>query len=163
MSDTYFISMIAIVCISVISTGFVMHISGLSQPMPRWIKRLFLDIIPRFLCLSVYSDVDPVQFEERLLDKTHEDKNDVTENGINDTASDNGISVGNINKGSFLEDDFKVKWRRLSIIIDRMLLYLFSLLTIVCTLYLSIQVTLGSGKEYDEILQDLDDNWPYGV
>ena len=84
------------VCLSVISTGFVMHISVLSHPMPRWIKRLFLDIIPRFLCLSIYSDVDSEQFKERPLYKTHEDKNDVVENEmeLNDADKDNGISVG---------------------------------------------------------------------
>ncbi len=142
--------------------------------MPRWIKRLFLDIIPRFLCLSVYSDVDPVQFGEHH--NKHEDKKGVIENGkqLNDTgeeSEDNGISIGNSQKGSnsevaellqFMKND-KGKWRRLSIIIDRMVLYLFSLFTIISTTYLSIRVIDGSAKEYDDILQDLDENWPDGV
>ncbi len=160
------------VCISVIATGFVMHISVLSHPMPRWIKRLFLDIIPRFLCLSVYSDVDLVG--ERVLDKTHEDNNGVIVNGIelNDAAEDNGTSVGSAPKASssevadllqFLKDDNKFKWRRLSIIIDRMLLYLFTLFAIVCTTYFGVGVFIKSAEEYDMIFQDLDDNWPYGV
>ena len=164
-------SMIVMVCISVISTGFVMHISGLSQPMPRWVKRLFLDIIPRFLCLSVYSDVDLEQFGE--LSHNQVDKNDLIENGVelNDAAEEIETSVGILQKESSsrvaerskcLKDD-KAKWRRLSIIIDRMLLYLFSLFTIFCTTYLSIRMISGSAKEYDDILQDLDENWSDGV
>ncbi|XP_072014940.1 neuronal acetylcholine receptor subunit alpha-10-like [Amphiura filiformis] len=171
---TYFICMIAMVCISVISTGVVMHVSGISQPMPRWIKRLFLEIFPRLLCLSVYSFEAPHIDAADICENQHNNDN---ANGKVDATNENEDSVGvepkTFNKTvellRYIKDDIDSKnadtlehlqWRRVSIIIDRMLLYLFSMFTIVCTVYIGFQIITGSVGEYDDILYELEENWP---
>ncbi|XP_072014930.1 acetylcholine receptor subunit beta-like [Amphiura filiformis] len=171
---TCFICMIAMVCISVISTGVVMHVSGISQPMPNWIRRLFLEMLPRFLCLPVYS------FEAPYIDAA-----DVTENQHNNDNANGKVDATNENKDyvgvepktfnktvellRYIKDDIDTKnaanlehlqWRRVSIIIDRLLLYLFTTFTIVCTFYIGVQIGVGSVGEYDEILYDLEEDWP---
>ncbi|XP_072014874.1 neuronal acetylcholine receptor subunit alpha-9-like [Amphiura filiformis] len=39
---TYYLCMIVMVCVSVIATGVVMRLSATSQPVPQWVKRVFL-------------------------------------------------------------------------------------------------------------------------
>ncbi|XP_072014908.1 neuronal acetylcholine receptor subunit alpha-9-like [Amphiura filiformis] len=179
---TYFICMIAMVCISVVSTGVVMHVSGISQPMPRWMKRVFLEIIPRLLCLSTYSYQSHVNlaadFVSRSFPENHDaNGHDILENGKVDTSTGNGDSVGQERQKScetvellkYMTDNIMIKnvetsehlqWRRLSMIIDRLLLYLFSLFTIVCTFYLGVLIVQGSVDEYNDILNELETDWP---
>ncbi|XP_072014951.1 neuronal acetylcholine receptor subunit beta-3-like [Amphiura filiformis] len=174
---TYFICMIAMVCISVISTGFVMHVSGISQPMPRWIKRIFLEIVPRSMCLSVYSFQAHHIDAADIFENQHNNDNAVIANGKVASTKENVDSVGvepkTFNKTvellRYIKEDIDTKntatlehlqWRRVSIIIDRMLLYLFSTFTIVCTFYLAVQIVTGSMGEYDEILYELEEDWP---
>ncbi|XP_072021478.1 CHRNA7-FAM7A fusion protein-like [Amphiura filiformis] len=178
---TYFICMIAMVCCSVISTGFVMHVGGLSQPMPKWVKRFFLEIAPQTMCLSAYTNQNRVDdmadvAKQPNLDNDHSDGNCALENRKIDDCKEPVDSVGHeqhtlnevVELLEYIKKDIDIKnvessehlqWRRVSIIIDRMLLYLFGLFTIVCTLYLSVLIVYGSVQEYNTILNDLEEDW----
>ncbi|XP_072021464.1 neuronal acetylcholine receptor subunit alpha-2-like [Amphiura filiformis] len=175
----YFICMIAMVCISVLATGVVMHVSAISQPMPKWMKRLFLEIIPRVLCLSTYqSHINLATFTSKPISEIHDAEGHVIlENGKVATSTDNGYSIGQERQAScetvellkYMKDNTMIKdietsehlqWLRLSMIIDRILLYLFSVFTIVCTFYLGVLIVQGSVDEYNDILNELEEDWP---
>ncbi|XP_072021489.1 neuronal acetylcholine receptor subunit alpha-6-like [Amphiura filiformis] len=179
---TYFTCMIAMVCCSVISTGVVMHLSAISQPMPRWVKRIFLEKIPRFLCLSAFpfqnhTEGPDIQNIKSIVENHHTDNSAVLERRKVDVSAESDDSVGLEPKHfneivelvKYIKEDIVVKnnenseyfqWRRVSIIIDRMLLYLFSVFTIICTLYLAILTVHGSVEEYKDILKELEKDWP---
>ena len=166
--------MIAMVCVSVLSTGVVMHISGISQPMPRWIQRIFLDIIPRLLCLSPLSvEYESVEAIESLRTRNHKDS-DVLKNGKENAKPTNAAESSfafakfedHLHILKFIKQDMIAKnkdikeqllWKRLSKVVDRILLYLFTFFTVLCTLILSIQIIRGSEMEYDEILRELEE------
>ncbi|XP_072021495.1 uncharacterized protein [Amphiura filiformis] len=179
---TYFMCMISMVCCSVISTGVVVHLSAISQPMPKWVKRIFLEIIPRFLCLSTFSfqhHAQETDIENKTIFKNHY-TNDraIRQNGMIDANEDNEDSVRRETKAfievvpellKYIKEDIDIKngesaehlqWQRVSIIIDRMLLYIFSLFTVICSLYLGVRIVHGSVEEYNDILKELEEDWP---
>ena len=175
-SGTYFLCMIAMVCVSVLSTGFVMHVSSLSQSMPRWVEHVFLEIIPRRLCLTTgpryYNDREEVMTVPNQLQY-----DDVAKNGKETKMKNNQVEAPpdtpGFNEAIALlrsikdnldirhkDDDLtQLQWKRLSVVIDRILLCVFTLFTVLCTLILSIQIIDGSKAEYDAILRELDEQW----
>ena len=170
--------MIAMVCVSVISTGIVMHISGISQPMPKWIKRIFLDIIPRCLCLSSGEPRDNEKREIIQVSSQRQDDNSDTVRIVNGSvkvvkevessaeAGEHHSETADLLRFMKLDIDTKNResvnqwqWKRLSIVIDRILLYLFTLFTVLCTLIICIQLITGSSIEFDKIEQELEEQW----
>ncbi|XP_072041536.1 neuronal acetylcholine receptor subunit alpha-3-like [Amphiura filiformis] len=181
---TYFLCMIVMVCVSVIATGIVMHVSALSQPVPRWVKLVFLHFLPRVLCLSP----DPI---ENTLDGTKhfqienpnssesiescvEDLHANHANQVSSKVTDNNItSIMNMMKEiletlRFMKTNLtnrneqtleQMQWRRVSIIVDRLLLNIFSLYMIVCTVYITVEILIGSEEEYEAVKLDLEENW----
>ncbi|XP_072014971.1 neuronal acetylcholine receptor subunit beta-2-like isoform X2 [Amphiura filiformis] len=178
---TYFTCMITMVCCSVISTGVVMHLSAISQPMPTWVKRIFLEKVPRFLCLTTFSfgkDAEGEDMENKSIFENH-DTNDraILEDGKVDVSTEGKDSVGREPKSfndfvelvKYIKEEIAIKndensdhilWQRVSVIIDRMLLYLFSLFSFICTLYLGVLIAHGSEAEYNDILNELEEDWP---
>ena len=167
-TGTYFLCMIAMVCVSVLSTGVVMHMSSISQPMPRWVEHVFLDIIPRFLFLSVQSRaIEGVKVSKSSNQDDNDEANTKTDKEIQDCSD--LVKYHELN--SFLkfikadmdtkrkEDEDHMQWKLLSKVVDRILLYLFTLFTVLCTLIISIQIITGSEMEYDEILRELGNYW----
>ena len=142
--------------------------------MPRWIQRVFLDIIPRFLCLSPrsleYTSVEGIQLTNT---QNHVDS-DILKNG-KENAKPNNVAESSfefvkfeeqVHILRFMKEDMiaknketkeQLQWKRLSKVVDRILLYLFTLFTVLCTLILSIQIIRGSKMEYDEILRELEE------
>ena len=51
------------------------------------------------------------------------------------------------------------QWRRVSIIVDRLLLYIFSTFGIVCTLYMTTEIVFGSSNDYDSQLKEFEREW----
>ena len=162
-----------------------MHIGDLSQPMPRWVHRVFLEIISRILCLTStkasYSNGDS--------DKTNIIQNGLSQNqnplGSNSVETEQKLketpetnteaspdSLAQIHEAIALLRSIKadmdakdaenaehLQWRQLSIVLDRILLYLFTSFTLLCTLILCIQIIRGSANKYDETLRELDELW----
>ena len=198
--------MIVMVCVSVIATGFVMHLSAISQPMPLWVERVFLQIIPCILCISPgpFSDEnsEPLirnsslhnhqplnrsssmhnqqpHFRGSSLHNRHAAEMEALENGVqkvnhNGVSKDYGTETVSGNKQQsedifrFLMNDVKIKndfafehtqWRRVSIVVDRLLLAIFSIFIVLCTLLLSIQIVTGSEESFDDIKRNLAENW----
>ena len=160
--------MIAMVCVSVISTGFVMHISGISQPMPKWIKRVFLDIIPRCLCLSPGEPRD--HGGEKVTSQWYCEGSDGKENMNSCERKESCTEFEKYNDSvdllRFMTEDISGKnkqiiehlqWRRLAIVVDRVLLYLFTLFVVLSTASLFVQIVNGGRMDHDEIMRKLDD------
>ena len=53
----------------------------------------------------------------------------------------------------------QAQWKRLSVVIDRILLCVFTSVTVLCTIILCIQIIDGSRAEYDAILRELEEHW----
>ena len=166
---TYFTCMISMVCASVISTGCVMHMSCISRPMPRWVLRVFLDAIPRFICLKIESN-DAEQGEVLHSSNQQNHANPSGEENAKSTndCSDLGKNHEVIKLLRFIKEDTDTKnkeaenqmqWKCVSKVVDRILLYLFTLFTLLCTLILCIQIINGSQIEYAEILRELQTFW----
>ena len=150
--------MIVMVGVSVIATGIVMHLSATSQPMPRWVEHVFLEMIPCLICISSgpVGNSGPL-IRSSSLNNQQPEAETVSENinHVEDTLC-------------FLKHDVKVKnsqafahmqWRRLSMIVDRLLLAIFSIFIILCTLLLTIKIITGSEERFDEIKNTLAENW----
>ncbi|XP_072051148.1 neuronal acetylcholine receptor subunit alpha-9-like [Amphiura filiformis] len=177
---TYFLCMIVMVCASVFTTGIVMHVSALSQPVPRWVKRVFLQFLPRILCLT------SGPLEDDFCVTVHP-TNTIQNSNAQELSHENGMSKQEITTGIIsnttktlkeLQDALEnlrsvmmeltnknahnvehMQWRRVSIIVDRLLLNIFGLFMIVCTIYLTIEIVIGSEEEYDAVKRDLEENW----
>ena len=157
------------VCVSVFSTGVVMHLSDISRPMPRWVKRVFLDTIPWFLFLSLQShDIVHVELNKSSNPRNRGDSIQSGEENArgNITSSDLVELREAIELLRYIKADMDTKkqeaedhmqWKRLSKVVDRILLYLFTLFTVLCTLILSIQIIRGSEMDYEEILRELEE------
>ncbi|XP_072023062.1 neuronal acetylcholine receptor subunit alpha-10-like [Amphiura filiformis] len=172
---TYFLCMIVMVCVSVIATGIVMHMSALSQPVPRWVKRVFLHFLPRVLCLSPDANEDssdgtktfqianPNSREsiESSVEELHANSaNQVSSTSVFEERLDKLENIVKMNLANRNGQTFeKMQWRRVSIIADRLLLNTFSLFMIVCTVYITLEVVIGSEEEYDAVKRDLEENW----
>ncbi|XP_072023061.1 neuronal acetylcholine receptor subunit alpha-9-like [Amphiura filiformis] len=174
---TYFLCMIVMVCVSVIATGIVMHVSALSQPVPRWVKCVFLHFLPRVLCLSpdtieensdgtktflIENPNSRVSIENGVEElRANQVLSVVTDNNITSTLIerldklDMKLDLANRNAQTFEQ----MQWRRVSIIVDRLLFNTFSLFMIVCTVYITLEVVIGSEEEYDAVKRDLEENW----
>ena len=162
--------MIAMVCVSVFSTGVIIHLSDISRPMPRWVKRVFLDTIPRFLFLSVQShDIEYVDVNKSSNQRSREDS---VKSGEENTTGNNECSElvelrEAIELLRYIKADMDTKkqqaedhmqWKRLSKVVDRILLYLFTLFTVLCTLIISMQIIRGSEMDYEGILRELEEH-----
>ena len=161
--------MITMVCVSVFSTGVVMHLGDIKRPMPRWVKCVFLVTIPRFLFLSVQShDIVHVELNKSSNQRNRENSVQSGEENAtgNNTCSDlvelreaiallRYIKADMDTKNQEAEDH--MQWKRLSRVVDRILLYLFTLFTVLCTLILSIQIIRGSEMDHEEILRELEE------
>ena len=51
------------------------------------------------------------------------------------------------------------QWRRVSIVVDRLLLYIFSTFGIVCTIYMTTEIVVGSSNDYDSQLKEFEREW----
>ena len=159
------------VCASVISTGCVMHMSCISRPMPRWVQRVFLDAIPLFICLKVQSN----DAEQGEVLQSPNQQNHVNSSGEEKAKPTNDCSdlVENhevIKLLRFIKEDTDTKnkeaedqmqWKCVSKVVDRILLYLFTLFTLLCTLILCIQIINSSQMDYSEILRELQTFWTF--
>ena len=156
------------VCISVLLTGIVMHISSLQQPMPKWIRRVFLEILPPILCLSNLINMEK---NMGIIENEQIDGGDETGDLIDEKqpSSENDVIVKLL---EYIREDIQRKthdslqnlqWRRLSVIIDRIFLILFTAFVMACTIYLTLDIVSGSQKEYDDILDDLEENWSLDI
>ena len=150
--------MIVMVCVSVIATGFVMHLSATPQPMPRWVEQVFLEMIPRLLCLKSGPLAD--ENSEPLMRRSSLNNQQV------ETVSGNITDVEDT--FAFLERDVKIKnsqafeqmqWRRVSMVVDRLLLVISIIFIILCTLLITIEIITGSEERFDEIKGTLAENW----
>ena len=194
--------MIVMVCLSVIATGFVMHLSAISQPMPRWVERVFLQMIPCLLCISPGPFTDensepltrssslhnqrqsslykqPPLFRGSSLHNRHASERESLENGVK-KVNHNGFSKEHEAETEsesmqqsddtlrFLMSDVKIKndiafehtqWRRVSIVVDRLLLAIFSIYIVLCTILLTIKIITGSEEHFDDIKRNLAENW----
>ena len=152
--------MIVMVCVSVIATGFVMHLSATTQQMPRWVEQVFLEMIPCLLCLQpgplANGNGEPLMRRSSLNNQ---------EVGV-ETISGNIKDAEDIL--SFLKHELKIKnsqafqqmqWRRVSMVIDRLLLVIFIIFIILCTLLLTIEIITGSEERFDDIKLTLAENW----
>ena len=170
--------MIVMVCASVIATVLVIHLSAISQPVPSWVNTLFLRIIPRLIFLSVGPGADRIT--TRGLHSNHEEecvKSDVESDDIDAIQNENHRSsnlvickelqdiASALNSLKRLDQDISrkneqrlehVQWRRVAIIVDRLLLYTFSLFTVACNIYFAMHIVLGSDKNYDKELAEFE-------
>ena len=83
--------MIVMVCVSVIATVLMIHLSAISQPVPPWVNTLFLRIIPRLIFLSVGPGANRIT--TRGLHSNHEEecvKSDDVDAIQNGTIHENG-------------------------------------------------------------------------
>ncbi|XP_072014246.1 neuronal acetylcholine receptor subunit alpha-10-like [Amphiura filiformis] len=184
---TYFLCMIVMVCASVITTGIVMHVSALSQPVPRWVKRVFLHFLTRILCLSagpLEGDIGEPVIPTTIIPNSNARELPIENgnvkghtNGINKqhttaTTSNTYTASKELEDGletlRFMKLDLTNKnahkfehmqWQRVSIILDRLFLNIFSVFMIVCTIYLAMEIVIGTEEEYDAIKRDLEENW----
>ena len=148
------------VCVSVIATGIVMHLSAISQPIPRWVEHVFLEMIPCLICLQ------PGPFKDENSEPL------IRSSSLNNQQPGTDSVSGNIKHAEdtlcFLKHDLKVKnsqafehvqWRRVSMVCDRLLLAIFSIFIILCTILLTIEIITGSEERFDEIKRNLAENW----
>ncbi|XP_072025924.1 neuronal acetylcholine receptor subunit alpha-10-like isoform X2 [Amphiura filiformis] len=49
---TYFLTMIVVVCVSVVSTVFIIHVSHNERPVPPWVRWLFLRVLRACVCIN---------------------------------------------------------------------------------------------------------------
>ncbi|XP_072024620.1 neuronal acetylcholine receptor subunit alpha-9-like [Amphiura filiformis] len=179
---TYFLCMIVMVCASVMATGVVMHLSSISRPVPRWVKCVFLDFLSRVLCVS------PVNLNDSqgtstprstIQNPTAKDVYLSKGDDGTEVVNDNSVTQGPVSRFNselrevldtlhFIKTDLTFKnackldhlqWRWVAIICDRLLLHIFVIFMVVCTLWLSLAIVLGSEEAYDEVKRDLDTNW----
>ena len=148
--------------------------------MPKLIKRVFLDIIPRYLCLSSGKPGDRGMKEIIQVPNQRQDENSDPVGIVNGSvevlkevessaeagehhSETNGLlrfmTVDIDTKNTCRESLNQWQWKRLSIVIDRILLYLFTLFTALCTLIICIQLITGSRIEYDKIECEFDELW----
>ena len=183
--------MIVMVCVSVIATVLVIHLSAISQPVPPWVNTLFLRIIPRLMLLSVEpgentnTGAPAVVWanhgsNESADDKSHVKHIEATTNGMvmNQKMIPDANHAPQQNPGkelqsmacalNFLKADTERKnadsleaaqWRRVSIIVDRLLLYIFSTFGVVCTIYMTTEIVFGSNNDYDSQLKEFEREW----
>lgn len=154
------------VCASVVSTGCVMHMSCISRPMPRWFQRVFLETLPQFLCFKIQL-IDEEHGE--LLPSSNKQNHEYSSGEESSKSTKDCSDIGDNNEVvkllTFIKKDTDAKnkeaedqmqWKYASKVVDRILLYLFTLFTVLCTLILCIQIINGSQMEYDEILRELE-------
>ena len=173
--------MIVMMCASVIATALVIHLSANSKPIPRWVNHIFLEIVPRMICYTDGSrEVDDTV--SRIADgpSPHEEENNEMEKSDgshteSDQANEESKNDSDLSKEhreisvilQRLKRDLEEKnsssyqqhqWRRVSIIIDRLLLYIFSVFTTVCTGLIMSLLIVGSAKDFDAATRhDLED------
>ena len=174
--------MIVMVCASVIATVLVIHLSAISQPVPPWVNTLFLKIIPRLMCLSVEPGPATVLANrgKEYIDEQSKHLG-AAQNGIMINAnqkSDPEVYPPHQNSSkdlqelvsafNYLKADTERKnaesleqaqWRRVSIVVDRILLYIFSIFAIVCTVFLTTQVVVGSSNDYKREMREFEEEW----
>ena len=95
-SGTYFLTMIIVVCVSVVSTVFVIHVSYNDRPVPPWVRWLFLQVLRSCVCMS---SVPPSSYfvrkrEEKALDIGEKEALNINNHtNVNEDNDRNDISV----------------------------------------------------------------------
>ncbi|XP_072024582.1 neuronal acetylcholine receptor subunit alpha-9-like [Amphiura filiformis] len=155
----YFLAMITMVCVSVVTTVFVLHVSSKSGSVPYWAQLLFLRYLARFTCMyhEEYDhsssnlklrDSSTVEISFKLLNADNKpdaegipDKNDVNQNGcqIPTAMADDLHFMRNDLEDKIMEENTTSQWKHIGRIVDRCLLVVFLVYTTMTSLILIIR------------------------
>ncbi|XP_072042662.1 neuronal acetylcholine receptor subunit alpha-5-like [Amphiura filiformis] len=139
---SFFLSMIAIVSVSVVGTIFVIHINGIShRPVPGWVDWLFLQKLPRLVCLNGIN-TSRHHFETKPAD-TESEK-------LPSTSFDDQMEEENQNRHD---------WKLVSLVVDRYLMVVFSMVTVVITVTIFVIIVIGSQREFENEMEILNNSW----
>ena len=187
--------MIAMVCVSVVTTVMSIHVGFKSTKMPRWVRVLVIDCLGK--CLGIHecpkSSIGSNQcYVNEACDVTSQsrDRRNKTEGDSNhSTSTSNGhgrvpidILKGDSDAQRSLSkrfestqiteiteslsvirrefelksetDELLVKWRLVSMIIDRALLLTFATFAVAVTVVLGVKVVIESGDIFRELTED---------
>ena len=136
--ENYFISMIVMVCLSVVSTVFVISISSKKEAVPHWVQIIFLRHLARFTGLyrEELDNYDCAESEKReraskisfileRLEKTSNGTNVLSASIIDDIHFLRN-NVEEKNADELIEE----KWKVIGRVIDKCLLMIFSVFTV---------------------------------
>ncbi|XP_072046622.1 neuronal acetylcholine receptor subunit alpha-10-like [Amphiura filiformis] len=139
---SFFLSMITIVSGTVVGTIFVIHINGIShRPVPGWVHWLLLQKLPRLACLDGiktsrhHSETKPADTEsEKLPSKCFYDQMEE-------------------------ENQNRHDWKLVSLVVDRFLMVVLSIVTVVITVTVLVIVFKGSEREFENEMEILNNSW----
>ncbi|XP_072024580.1 neuronal acetylcholine receptor subunit alpha-10-like [Amphiura filiformis] len=155
----YFLAMITMVCVSVVTTVFVLHVSSKSGSVPYWAQLLFLRYLARFTCMyhEEYDhppsklkprDSSTAEISFKLLNADNKpdakgipDTNDVNQNGcqIPTAMADDLHFIRNDLEDKIMEDNTMSQWKHIGRIVDRCLLVVFLVFNTITSLILIIR------------------------
>ena len=153
ISGDYFLAMITMVCLSVVTTVVVIHVSARSETVPQWVHFIFLRCLARLTCMYEPEFEHPTPAEEKwsakkcafkLLGGNGDEK---LENKDSDHNPNGGFSMPSsvVADIHFLrtsveeknaEDLLVQQWKHVGKVIDRCLLWVFSLYALLTTVIL---------------------------
>ncbi|XP_046583765.1 neuronal acetylcholine receptor subunit alpha-10-like isoform X2 [Haliotis rubra] len=160
----YFCLAMMLVTFSTVLTVIVLNVHFKGQHgigVPRWVRSLFLGSLARFLCVKKEMTVHPIKIAvngdlDLFLESHTDDLNKTNQNGVKHIDS-RGTEVQDLQQSSPLKKVMKEQlavlkkinsryaekhkietigeeWKKVAIVMDRLFLVIFFLLSIICTL-----------------------------
>lgn len=162
--------MITLVSTSVIATVIVIHMSRIThKPAPSWIQWLVLNKLPRFVCID-----DVGKWHRHMQKSSFRSSTTCSEKCAIPTVSNNGVSAlsksttNNVNASTSASNFEQVveeeqqnqhEWKLVSLVVDRYLMVIFSIATIVITVTILAIIIIGSREEFDKEIDILNNSW----
>ena len=131
ISDTFFLVMIVMVCVSVTCTVFVIHVAGNTYQIPRVIQKLFSHRqLLRILCVHHHRRQENIVFSSTVCSKCGSTtEGDFLANHTNEESkTDKGLMRNNSTDhedNSKQEDVVISDWKGVALVVDRCLLVIF--------------------------------------
>ncbi|XP_072046595.1 neuronal acetylcholine receptor subunit alpha-10-like [Amphiura filiformis] len=169
---SYFFSMIATVSASVIATVIVIHMSSIAhKPIPSWVHWIVLQILPRLVCMNAiktsqrHHETKSAKRETATISSTHYLHNLIAPVVHMSTFADEDINDGSkLQSKSFdvqieEENQNRHDWKLVSLVVDRYMMLIFSITTVVITVTLLVTITIGSKQEFEYEIDFLNNTW----
>ena len=162
--------MITLVSTSVIATVIIIHMSRITyRPVPSWVQWLVLNKLPRFVCID-----DVGKWHRHMKKLSFRSSNTCSEKCAIPTVANNEVSAlsksttndvnaptpaSNFEQVAQEEQQNQHEWKLVSLVVDRYLMVIFSIATIVITIIILVFVVIGSRAEFDQEMDILNNSW----
>ena len=155
LSGDYFLAMISMVCLSVISTVFVIHVSARNEAVPRWVELVFLRYLACLVCMPqprLQTRPSGQMLPESTTMECNLSNEDAGDERRANNRSGDDVAKGGICLPSSVVDDIHYlrsniedkndedlvvqQWKHIGKVIDRCLLWVFSMYALITSVVL---------------------------